>query len=470
MSFNYPAFITLVLYGICLVGIGVWAARKSKVESDFLLAGRNLGPVMAGLAYAASTSSAWVLLGFSGFVYLAGVSALWMVPGVLVGYALVWLVAGPVLQRSSRLKGHLTLTDFLAEGAGNTTGRAIRIVASLMIAFCFAFYVASQFQGAAVALTGLFEIDFISALFIGAAIILIYTMVGGFLAVALIDTIQGLLMAVVAVLLPTAAFFAAGGFEGLSAFMQSASPDYQSQFGGRTGLLGLGFAFGLFAAGFGALGQPQLTAWIMASRDPKALYQGAAIALTWGAVVYTGMAVLGISARSLLGPGAEAEGVFFQIASDYLPAVFAGVIAAAALSAIMSTVDSQLIVAGAAVSHDLGAKAWFGGRAVLASRIAITLVLVCAITLTLTVPDSIFERVLFAWTALGASFGPVVLLRAMGQRPTGLAVLLSILLGFSFSLIYEFLLPAGPASVYARTIPWIVAFAPLFVLPRARSH
>lgn len=458
---NLPALATLIFYGVVLFGIGFWASRRTQSSEGFLLGGRNLGPWVAGLAYAASSSSAWVLLGFSGFVYAAGPSAVWMVPGILIGYAVVWLWAGPVLQEASREKGHLTLTDFMSESAGPVTARAIQVSASLIIAFAFSYYVASQFQGAGVAFDGLFHIGLTPGILIGAIVILAYTFLGGFVAVSLIDTLQGILMAVVAIVLPAAALIAAGGPGGIVEAVAAMPDSYRDGFGGRMGWIAGGFVFGLFATGFGALGQPHLVSWIMAARDKSARVKGAGIAIGWGLLVYAGMAVLGLSARTILGADAPAEGVFFKLASELLPAIFAGVIAAATLSAIMSTVDSQLLVAGAAISHDLGVGKLFKGRDVLASRLAILLVCVSAVAITLSFPASIFERTLFAWTALGASFGPVVVVRALKLPVLGCGALASILAGFGASIGYEFWLPSGPGAVWARTVPWLLAFAAL---------
>ena len=467
---QFWALSTLLAYGVVLIGIGFWASRRAKSQESFLLAGRSLGPWVAGLAYAASTSSAWVLLGFSGFVFVAGPSALWMVPGILVGYAAIWLFAGPVLQRASRKKNHLTLTDFLTEFADGATARAIRVLASLMIAFCFSYYVASQFQGAGVAFTGMFHMSLTTGVLIGALIIVAYTFFGGFLAVSLIDTLQGIIMAFVATLLPALAFIAVGGFDGIGSALAAQPAVYRETFGGRAGFAALGFVVGLFATGFGALGQPHLASWIMAAKDGRARVTGAAIAITWGAVVYAGMAVLGLAAHALFPADAPAEGVFFATANELMPPALAGVIVAATLSAIMSTVDSQLLVAGGAVSHDLGLGRWLGGRDVLVSRLAILAVCAAAVVLTLALPSTIFARTLFAWTALGASFGPTVVARALGRCPGGPAVLASICLGFGLAGAFEFALPVGPGAVWARTVPWIAAALPLLTATRVTDR
>lgn len=467
---NLPALITLLIYSVVLFGIGFWAARRAKSQEDFLLGGRSLGPWVAGIAYAASSSSAWVLLGFSGFVYVAGPSALWMVPGIIAGYAAVWLWAGGTLQSASREGNQLTLTEFLVEHASPRIAGLIRIVASLLIAICFSFYVAGQFQGAGIAIDDLFATGFAPGVIIGALVILAYVFLGGFLAVSLTDTIQGLLMAFVAVLLPSLAFLEAGGLSGLQAAMTDAPDTYSAPFGDRAGFAALGFVLGLSATGFGALGQPHLIAWIMATRDRSARVKGAAVAMGWATLVFAGMAVLGLSARTILGSDAAPEGVFFQLAQDLLPGIMAGIVAAATLSAIMSTVDSQLLVAGGAVSHDLGLGRAFGGRPVFMSRLAIIAVCIAAMALTFLVPASIFGRILFAWVALGAAFGPIVVARTLGYRPSGSVVLAGMLSGFLLAVAYELgWIGLGPGAMWKTIAPWIGAAITMIVVANLRK-
>ena len=449
------ALISFIVYNAVLVGVGIWAVRKAKSQEDFLLGGRSLGPWVAGLAYAASSSSAWVLLGFSGFVYAAGPSALWMVPGILFGYGVIWLFSGDMLQRVSREKNHLTLTDFVVENARGKLARIIRIISALIICFCYAYFIAAQFQGVGVAFADLFDMNLYTGVIFGAAIILIYTFLGGFFAVSITDTMQGVLMACIAIILPTVAFFAAGGLEGISQGIAAAPDGYMDSFGGRTGWIAIGFVLGLSATGFGALGQPHLVSWIMATRDRTARLYGAGVAIGWGAIVYTGMGVLGLSARAIYGAEAPAEGVFFQLASDYLPALLGGLVAAATLSAIMSTVDSQFLVVGAAVSHDVRIGKLMGGREVLVSRLSILVLCVAAVELTFYVPSSIFDRALFAWVAMGATFGPIIVARTLNLRFSAPVALAAVLVGFGASLGFEFFWESGPGDVLGRMLPWI---------------
>ena len=457
---NLDALITLIIYSAGLIGIGFWASKNAQSEDAFILADRSLGSVVAGLAYAASTSSAWVLLGFSGFVYAIGPSAMWMVPGILAGYAVVWFWSGRVLQEDTAEHNHLTLTDFVSQHTDSRTiGRLIRIAASLIIAFSFSWYIAAQLQGAGQAFNDLFDSSLALGVVIGAALILVYTFLGGFVAVSIIDTVQGALIGIVAVILPAIAFFHVGGFSAFTEMLAEAPPSFSSAFGDRAGLAALGFVVGLSATGFGALGQPHLVAWIMAARDKRARIEGGAIACAWGAIVYTGMGVLGLAARIMFGESGVNEGVFFGSATELLPGIFAGIVAAATLSAIMSTVDSQLLVAGAALSHDLGLARLAPKRKVLISRLAIILVCIAAVGVTLLLPSSIFERVLFAWVALGATFGPIVVARTIGWTPRNGYLLASMLTGFFLSLALTFLLASGPGGIWTTIAPWVGSFA-----------
>lgn len=447
----------LVVYNLIMIAIGVIASRRAGSQDDFLIGGHKLGPWVAGFAYVASTSSAWVLLGFSGFVYAEGVSALWMAPGIVAGFGLVWLWAGPNLSAASREKGHVTLVDYIAEDAAPRPKRAIAILSAGLILFCFTFYIASQLQGAGQAFESAVGVDKLPALAISAAIVVAYTFLGGFWAVSLTDTIQGGLMAVAAVLLPIAAVGGLGGFGPILETIRAEAPaSFFAATGTAAGFAGAGLAIGLFATGLASLGQPHNLNWLMALKDEEARRRGWIIALVWGIVVYGGMAVLGLAARAAFGAEAPAEGVFLELAEKFLPPILAGVVIASLLSAIMSTVDAQLLVASAAVTKDLGVGRWAQGWEVPAARATIVLICIAAVALTVLIPDSIFRRVLFAWSALGAAFGPIVAARAMGWRPGAGAILAAMIVGFSLTVLFS-LTWAVPGDWDERLLPWVPA-------------
>lgn len=477
---------TLVVYKLALIGVGLWASRRTRDASDFFIGARGLGPVVAGLSYAASTSSAWVLLGFSGFVYAVGLSALWMVPGIWAGYAVVWLWFGPRLRAESSERRHTTLTDFLAAGASGPARRAIMALAAVLIVVCFVFYIAAQFDAAAKAFVEQLGIGAGGSVLLGAAIILVYCLLGGFWAVSVTDTLQGFVMVCVAVGLPLVALAAAGGPAALYATLgEVAPPAYLDWGGGRSGLVLAGFVLGLATIGLGTLGQPHLLNRLMAVRDERARRQGFAVAMSWGVLVYLGMALLALAGRALTPALADGEQLFYRLAGELLPLVLAGVVIAAILSAVMSTVDSILLVAASAVAHDLGMTRRFPARELVISRLAMTAIAAVAVALTLYLPDSIFNRVLFAWSALGAAFGPVVVARVAGHEPRPWAVFAAIAAGFATTALFYALGTLPPAAAagggalatlvgwaqlpgdpFERVVPWVPALALLFLWHR----
>ncbi|MEE9329787.1 MAG: sodium/proline symporter, partial [Parvularculaceae bacterium] len=369
MSESSVVLLTLVIYKVLLISIGLWASRRVKTEDDFFLGGRGVGAFVSGLSYAASTSSAWVLLGFSGFVYVAGVSALWMVPGIWAGYIVMWLWIARPLREETRQLGHITLTDYLTTGLAPATARPIAILSTLLIVFCFVFYIAAQFDAAAKAFVDQFGLGRIEAVLLGAVIILVYCLLGGFWAVSVTDTLQGIVMMVVAIGLPIFAVMSLGGpGEMFSQLAAQAPSDYMHWSGEKGSFVFLGFAMGLASIGLGAFGQPHLLNRLMALKDDKARRQGFAIAMSWAIAVYIGMAMLALAGRAMTG-GALADGevMFYRVASDVLPPVLAGIVIAAILSAVMSTVDSILLAASAAVAHDLGITKRYKAKAVFVS-------------------------------------------------------------------------------------------------------
>ena len=465
--------VTLITYKLLLIGIGLWASRRVHDEADFLLGGRQLGPWVAGLSYAASTSSAWILLGLSGFVFTRGLSALWMLPGLWAGYVAVWLWLGPRLRSETAEQQWITPTEFLCGKLDERSARRIVILISGLIVFCFMFYIAAQFDAAAAAFVSNFEMSKSGALVLGAAIILFYCWLGGFWAASITDMLQALVMLSAALVIPGVAVYNAGGIGEIASAIAAGDPEFADWTGGMPTHLFLGFVLGLWGVGLGTLGQPHLVARLMAVRGDKERRQGFAIAMTWAIMIYSGVAILALAARTLSIEPQNNEHVFYIVAAEYLPPVLAGIFIAAILSAVMSTVDSLLLAASAAVSHDLGIARRYPGREVWVSRLAMTGIVVAAVVLALTLPDTIFNRVLFAWSALGAAFGPVLVTRVMNREPSANARFWSVLTGFGLTVFFYTLgtlEPGGgflvslahlPGDPFERVVPWIPA---LFIL------
>ena len=404
--------ITLVAYKIMLIGVGLWAQRRTGNEEDFFLGGRALGPVVAAISYSASSSSAWTLLGVSGAAFVMGVSAVWLVIGAVLGMLFAWIYVGPRLMAYSRRHRLLTLTDFLAHGAEGVWRKAIVYSASVIVIFAFSFYVAAQFQGAGNTFHQTFDLPMTTSIVLGGVIIMIYTLLGGFWAVSVTDTIQGFLMAAAAILLPVAALIEVGGIDGFVAGLNSVSTADQLSFTGKnTGFVAAGFILGTAGIALGTFGQPHLLVRFMALRDQQAFRQARIMTIIWFLLVFGGMCFVGLVGHVLIPNIANPETVFFELTNYLFHPVLSAILVAAVLSAIMSTADSQLLVGASAVAHDLKLNKRFADNSLLVSRLTIVALVAVAIVVSLTLPATIFDRALLAWTALGAGFGPLVLLR-----------------------------------------------------------
>jgi sodium/proline symporter len=456
---------TLVVYKILLILIGLWAQRRVSSEQDFFLAGRQVGPWVAAVSYCASAASAWTLLGMSGLAFAIGLSALWVALGAVLGCAFSWWVVAPRVMAISGRQQLLSATEFIALGSSGRQRQRIIALVSAIILFCFLIYIASQFQGAGNTFAATFNMTSGSSIALGGAIILLYTLLGGFWAVSVTDTLQGLLMILAAILLPVAALVELGGPAAFwSALTARAGDQYMSLTGGSVGLLAAGMLAGSLAVGISSLGQPHLVARFMALRDTRALRLGQIIATGWYAVVFFGMCLVGLAGRLLVGATENPEQIFFALNAALFPSVLGAVLLAAVLSAIMSTADSMLLVAGTTVAHDLGVTGRHRAHALLVSRLVIAALSVAAILVAIYIPATIFQRVLFAWVAIGSALGPVILCRALGRAPPPSRILPAIATGF-VAAVACYLLPDTPGDLLERSLPFALGLAVLLLRP-----
>jgi sodium/proline symporter len=404
-------FATLVVYQILLLGIGWWASKRNVDCEDFYLGGRKLGGAVAALSASASSSSAWSLLGVSGAAFAWGLPAIWLIPATLSGFVINWVWIAPRLRRQSLETGAVTLTEFLAGPLGDPGRKPFLWLGSIVILFSFSFYIASQFQAAGTTFASVLDIPQVPAILIGAGIVLAYVWLGGFWAASLTDSLQGLLMAVSALVLPILALLAVGGGTALVSSLTSGGEVGILLWTGQSGTAAaIGFVVGLFGIGLGYPGQPHVVNRFMAADSDAAIRRGRVIAIAWAVIIYCGMVLLGWCGRALLVSLGDGEQVLFVLASMLLPAVLAGVMVSAILSAIMSTADSQLLVAASSASHDLRDGRADDPGSLRRARWVVILVGLAAVLLAILFPATIFNRVLFAWQALAASFGPLLVI------------------------------------------------------------
>ena len=449
---------TLILYNFFLILAGWLTRNKNKTIEDYFVGGKRLGPVITSISYSASNSSAWTLLGVSGIAFSEGISTLWLVIGVVGGMFISWLKVAPSIHEITKKKKLITIPQLIADGYQGGGRRNILIASSFIIIFSFTFYIASQFQGAGNALNDTFGLSIFESIILSAFIIYIYTYLGGYLAVSITDTIQGFLMAFTAIVMPVMAVSKIGGFAGLFEKLLTASGDFLSLSAGNLGLSALGLIVGHLGIGMGYFGQPHLLSRFISVKDLKTLEKSRNYALIWFCIVFTGMWLLGIAGHFMITDLSNNENIFFRISSEIFHPAIQGVLLAAVISAIMSTADSQILVCSSSISIDLEIK----NSSLKVSRIATGAVILSSALIAVIMPDKIFTRVLFAWTAMGSAFGPSVISKILRWNVSATSILISILIGFVLAVLF-FLLPNTPGDWLERVIPFMLSFCYLFL-------
>ena len=432
----------LLLYMALMLSVGFATYRYMKTLDDFVLAGRRLGPWVAAISERASGESAWFLLGLPGAAYGLGFTEYWSVIGIAAGILTSWTFIAIPLRRASAEMGALTLPDYF-ELRFKDRSRLLRIVSMIVILLFYTAYVAAQLNGAGKILNATFGINPVTGILIGTAVVVFYTLMGGFLAVAWTDLVQGLLMTVVAVGLPVIGIVSLGGPGNLLEQISSRGPDFLSMSGGEVGAAFLfGVAVGGLSWGFGYLGQPHLLVRYMAIRKTSELPKSGLIAMGWTLLSYWGAPMIGIVGVAVLGPAlADPEQVMPLLAKALVPGWMAGLMIAGATAAMMSTADSQLMVCTSTLIEDIYVRMFKPdsppGRLVLLSRIATILIAAIAFSLAMYASSTIDGMVAYAWTGLGASFGPALLAALWWRRATYAGVLSGMVGGMTATVIWQ---------------------------------
>jgi len=429
-----------VAYLIIILLAGILTFRLNRTLDDFILAGRRLGPWIVAFSERASGESAWLLIGLPGLALISGMNAFWPAIGCVSGILFSWLFISRRLRQSSEALGAITLPDFF-ESRFSDTSRLLRITATLIIVFFFTFYVSAQFLAAGKVLNAVFSIPHFWGMVIGACIILFYTMMGGFFAVAWTDFFQGLVMVVTLVVLPVAGIISLGGVTQWISGIGDKDPALLSLWGSDRGWTMMKVVLGGLGIGLGYMGQPHLLARFMAIRDPDRLRQGTAIALVWAVLSFSGAVLVGtVGILHFQQTPADQEQVMPMLASALLPAWLAGIAISGAIAAMMSTADSQLLVTTSALSEDIYHRMIRPEapekRLLFLSRLGTVLVGAAAFFLAIRAEALVYDLVLYAWAGLGASFGPVLLLSLWWKGVTRQGALAGMLTGMATVLLW----------------------------------
>ena len=525
--------IVLVGYVLLVMTIGIVAAMTTRTIAGYFLADRKLGPWTSALSSVASSESGWITLGAVGMGYEMGASAIWFVPGCLLGYAVNWYLIAERLREQTRRYGSLTIPDYL-EARFADTWHVVRGIATVIIFLCMMGYVAAQFTAGGKVLNAVFAVPYTKGVLIAASVTVVYTLLGGFRAVSWTDVAQAALMFVGLVCMPILLIGRIGGtgemFRQLSQeseqkictieaavgsqtatfvcgskpillgpneaddikietpdgrtyrvqrkgqrlkvfptdepaslrWLQADEPvelggitfhvvntkalaggrDLADVTGGKRGIALIGLIVGLLGIGLGYPGQPQVVTRYMAAEGREVIHVGKVIAIVWGVCAFYGAVMLGHAARVLMPHLTDPEYAFPQAAVQFLPPAVAGLMLAGVIAAIMSTADSQLLVASSSVARDLFDKTIFRGRLgerwlVAISRVTVLVLGVGSVAMALADIRVVFWFVLYAWAGLGASFGPVILLALFWRGATKYGAIAGMVVGFGATVAWK---------------------------------
>ena len=460
--------IAMIIYFVAMVMIGLWAYTRTKNLDDYMLGGRDLNPVVAALSAGAADMSGWLLMGLPGALYLSGIVEGWIAVGLTVGAWVNWKITAPRLRSYTQVAGDsITVPSFLGNRLHDRT-HMVRIVAGLIIFVFFTFYVSSGMVAGGTFFESAFGLDYRLGMTIVAGVVVLYTLIGGFLAVSWTDMVQGFMMLIALLAVPIAGVIAVGGVGKVVDGVVATSPDLLDPIHGGT-------AIGIISAlawGLGYFGQPHIIVRFMALRSPQEAKSARRIGIGWmilSVVGAGGTALVGIAAQhyglwSI--PEGQHESVFILSGQYLFPAIIAGFMLAAILAAIMSTISSQLLVTSSAVIEDVfsarARKHLSASAGVNGSRLVVLLVSVLAYVFAWFRTDSILNLVAFAWAGFGAAFGPIVILALYYRKLTWQGALAGMVTGaavvglwgtFSWFGLYELL----PGFVLGLLVAWIVS-------------
>lgn len=474
--------VTLALYFVLMLGIGLYAWRRSTADSaGYLLAGRSLSPAVAALSAGASDMSGWLLLGLPGALYASGLVEAWIAIGLFAGAWVNWVVVAPRLRAQSEARGALTIPGFLAARFPDQA-TALRVVSAVVIVLFFAVYTAAGLVGGgklfATAFAGLLPgagmSDYMLGVWVTAGVVLAYTVFGGFLAVSLTDFVQGCIMLVALVLMPLVVLFGEGGSAGGSVL---AVP--QEGFLSLThGLTLLGFVSAV-TWGLGYFGQPHIIVRFMALRSVAEVPVARRIGMAWMGVCLVGAIGVGLAGRAYMVRNGIAledpETVFIVLADLLFHPLVTGFLLAALLAAIMSTVSSQLLVASSSLTEDMYRlflrRECPEREAVTVSRVSVLLVALAAIAIAADPGSGVLGLVSNAWAGFGAAFGPLVILALTWDRMTGAGAVAGLVTGAGtvagwIALGWNKALPGMDAGLYEIVPGFAAAWLAIVLVSR----
>lgn len=474
-------FISLAIYFIAMLGIGVYGYRKATSDlSDYMLGGRKLGPGVTALSAGASDMSGWMLMGLPGAFYLSGVSEVWLALGLIIGAYVNYRLVAPRLRTYTYVaKDSITIPDYF-ENRFQDHSRILRLVSAIVIIIFFTLYTSSGLVAGGTLFENAFGMAYTTGLLLTAGVVVAYTLLGGFLAVSMTDFVQGCIMFIALIMVPVAGFMVLGGTEPVLTEVQAIDPS-NLRFLEGVGALAI---ISSLAWGLGYFGQPHIIVRFMAIKDVRDFKAARRIGMTWMIIALIGAMLTGLVGTAFIsmhgtehtaaayidadGSLANAETIFIVLSQILFHPLVGGFLLAAILAAIMSTISSQLLVTSSALTQDFY-KSFLHQDAsdkvqVMAGRISVLLVAIVAAGLSWVPRDTILALVGNAWAGFGSAFGPLILMSLFWRRMTRWGALAGMIVG-TFTVLFWIFVPVGGAPLSSHLYEMVpgVAFAALAI-------
>lgn len=421
--------ISIGLYMLLMLAIGYYSYIKSTSDSnEFLIGGRRLGAVVTALSAGAADMSGWLLMGLPGAMYFSGLSASWIAIGLVIGAYLNYILVAPRLRIYTEVAQNAITLPVFFENRYKDNKHYLKVTASIFILIFFTLYTSAGMVSGGKLFESAFGLEYLSGVWITGLVVVIYTFMGGFLAVSLTDFVQGTIMIIALLVVPAVVIYHLGGVGETVAIIESKGPQYMDLFKG-TSYVGI---ISLMAWGLGYFGQPHILVRFMAIDQAKELAKARRVGITWMIFAISGALIIGLTGIAYLmkfdqttmqlfdASNRDAETIFIYLARRLFHPFIGGLLLSAILAAVMSTISSQLLVTSSSLVEDIY-RAFIRPQAspknlLLVSRLSVLVVASIAILLSLTPRDNILNLVGNAWAGFGAAFGPLILLSLLYKK------------------------------------------------------
>jgi len=451
---GFSVYLAIVL----LIGVLTHIYRRSRTLADYLVGGKIIGPLTTAFTTTASIASGYQFVGLVGTAFLFGFASFWFLVGDLIGVTIQYAVAPRFRKFTGRLNS-ITIVDYLADRVEDT-GHVVRALAAIIVFVFMSTYVCAQFTAGGKAFVGL-GASYDLGVFVTWLIVTVYTLLGGYLAVAYTDTLQGIWMLIGMYTVIPLAIASMGGWHAFISRLAEQSADLLSATNGMSLEAFLLFMGTIFGIGVGYPGSPHSMGRMIGVRSPKAAAQAGIIAVISWILIDTGSIFLGLTARAMMPTIADPETSYMVMVRELVPPIAAGLMLAAVYAAIMSTADSQLLAAVGALVRDIFQRILNPNadekKLVALSRILVVAISVAGLVIALRFSGAVFWFILFAWSGVACVFAPIVVLSLYWKRLTKWGVVAAMIGGSTTAVIWHFT-PVLKEAVYEGFPAAVVSF------------